>query len=630
MNQLAKSSLFLLPLAAVLFLWAAPGGEPAPTEPGPVVPSTSSSAGREAAEPVPSVQREAAGRRLYDLMPGEAVELACSLDSTTVVRPGVDAAPQQIQLGVDATLVLTAKARRGAEWIAEALLVGPRVTLQAGSASGETTRLTQDLRVPWLVSFGAAGEVRGYRFAPAMLAEHRNVLRALFTGLRTPLGADGAWRGPEGDAGGISEVTSSREAGAGVAIVWQRTGYAAQTDAQPVPQLEGHGRAVAAEGACWWSESSYRETQRMAVPQAGAEIEASLQVNGRLLRMTGAAAPDAASLWDGAWEPASGAHEGEAGRAASEGARFERELRGRTLQDLVAELAQLAGAGESASVDAFTARERLAWLLRLRPELTAELQRMLLDPRLDARLAAQLAGAAGAAATVEAQRMLLALSAADSLPRGRRNGALVALVQVEAPAAEVATALQQLAARGDGDRTLRGTSLLVLGAQASRADASPELFARLLAFEAAAQRDGLLIGWLGALGNAGRADAIAPAARHLRDEREPVRVASLSALRSVASAQATDLLLHHARADEAPLVRSKAVELLGARADLRALAAIERALGDGDEQVRRTAVLALRDRSEPAVEQWLARAAATDPAAGVRRVAAEVLGSRVR
>jgi HEAT repeat protein len=77
-------------------------------------------------------------------------------------------------------------------------------------------------------------------------------------------------------------------------------------------------------------------------------------------------------------------------------------------------------------------------------------------------------------------------------------------------------------------------------------------------------------------------------------------------------------------------VRSKAVELLGARADLRALAAIERALGDSDEQVRRTAVLALRDRTEPAVAQWLARAASTDPSAGVRRVAAEVLGSRAR
>lgn len=610
MKPLLKILPFALPFAVLLLLFArADAPQPCPGADHPVAAA--------AAAQLAAPTDRAAVRRLYDLQPGECVELALDFRSTTTVRAVGDAPPQAVTIAFAGTCTLQCLARRGGEWLAE-LRVDAEPRLDANGRAGDATRLAADLRQPLLLRVGEGGELLGYRFAPGVGAEHRNVLRSLCTALRAP--APG-FRGREGDAGGIAELAvepvGEHEAR------WTRRGYAPRSDGRAVPQLRGEGSASLGGGP-WWTATRYDATQELQVPEAKFTLTQTLHAGSRLVDLRTAPLADHADPWSLAFAAAAGDAEGEQAMAATERERWQRELAGVGYRDVVAELARLLALGDDATADAYAQRERLVWLLRLQPPAAADLAAQLLDPQLDAALAAMLAGAAGSAATPALQQLLLDAAAAPDLSRGRRNGALVALSQVEQPQPATVRSLLALADAPDGDRILRGTSLLVLGAMASRSAADPDLLPQLLQREAAAGQAGLLRSWLGALGNAGGDAVLAPVRRHLDDDDDAIRAAAVDALRR-AGESALPLLLQHARSDTSPLVRSRAIAGLANRPGDAAFAALGEALADADELVRRAAVLALANRREEAARELLQRASSIDPAAAVRRLAAQLL-----
>jgi HEAT repeat protein len=236
-----------------------------------------------------------------------------------------------------------------------------------------------------------------------------------------------------------------------------------------------------------------------------------------------------------------------------------------------------------------------------------------------------------AASRLPAAEAIVATTFADpSQPASLRMAAAVASMQFDNPSAPTmatfASALQS-APTFDGPTT---AGLFAFGALLERAtgEVRNEATRTVVGLEDAARRQGALPTWLEALGNAGVDAALAAAERYRSHEQFPVRLAAVSAVRKVAG-DAAWRFAAAALGDDEPVVRARAMEVLGERHEAGALSTMLAAVAaEPDARVRLTAVHALGDRVGVAEVRTLLERLRQDPAEDVRTAAASLLRGR--
>jgi HEAT repeat protein len=628
----SRSNLPLQLLSALLLLGLALGGwvlwshngQPNPAiDPGVAVIPQDSSEGRQ--EATLSSQPGAGPRHSLGL-PGRSVERPLAeleLEYSSITELIQDMQSQPIEIGWQCTARLTELDTRDGERVLELHMPAVLTRLHTPQGIADSAALDTALREPVRIRVAADGRILGYRFSSQLRREWRNTLRSLCASLRAPQ-SGARWEGVEGDAGGMARVVvhcpPALEEGAEREVRWTRSGYDAPSahGIQPVMKGEGmslHTRSIFARS------STYAEHQEINIPIGDVRIVQNLRVTSKLLRESVELVQLPADLWEGEWEPASGAGDALPGEEEDDvGPKAPASLAAhiQLLQQFVLDDAK-------DSPEFYEAFQRLVADLMngtLDPE---EVRRLLMDPALDPELARILSGAAGAAGTPALQNVLVDVARAGQLPLERRSCAVVALVQVAGPDNQAAQGLLALLLDPATDPQLAKASLYMLGAFAGKPGADPALFQQLLALESRAASEGSLQHFLTALGNVGNNSILPTIQRYLEHSDANLRAAALDALRRLESPEAFAILSQHATSDPAPKVRAEALGSLSQQPGELALPLLASALNDASVAVRKAAVQALGGREEPQAIALLTQARDQDPAASVRSLAGKLL-----
>lgn len=559
--------------------------------------------------------------------------------STTMSLQSLHGDASRMQVDLAGTMTITVLARAGDELVAELVFPVVEGWLTTTANRVPVTRdsaLSSDLGRAAVIRMRADGETLGYRFADGVAAEHRNLVRGLWTSLRfSPRTEEaGTWAASEQDLLGATTVeyrwlrpTVAAGRVLGGTLQKRRLGHAA-AGASSSDELRGtgDGEAFFNPEVGWFERAHWQEGTRREVHDAGLTVVASLRMDTRLVDTGWRDVGEEAGLWSGAWQQV--ATEASADPDARETERQRRRLEGVTVEQLLADLAALAQRGESDGEVGQGKHFDLAWLLRTQPAAMARLQQLL--PGLDPALAQAALAAMGATQMPAAQAVLGELFADGSQPRSLRLAAAMAMVQVEHPTAEVVKRFVT-SFEGDGAFDAAGAAgMLVLGTMTGRSEAGVQAAAlrSLLGLEAVARRHGAIGGWLEALGNSGVDASLAAAERYRNDADPSVRLAAISAVRSVRGAGAARFAAAGLQ-DAEPAVRARAAEVLAQRGEAGALQALATLLrNEPDKRVRATAVAALSMRvGEPAVAALLREVAAGDPEADVRSAAGRALAA---
>lgn len=616
-------------LACIAYL-AIPAGEPRGMEQ--VVIDLEGGAEPEAGPGIEGPRSQGAGGRETVVAQGRAlqpgqhvvVQVAYKVENTMA---HADAPAQELAMGFEAPARIVAVDRRDARWVLELRLEGFALTVRTDAGVVDAKALDEHLRQPVLVLLDADDRILGYRFAQGVPAQCKNIVRSVCAAIRLPADASGqAWRGKEGDAGGMATVEVAALDAATGEVRWQRAGYGERVGGIDKPTMQGSGVARF-DGQPWWAETDYKETQELKVAQMELVVRQEAEVRTRRVGFGATKVEVPADLWTGRWESAAG--DDDAKQAAAEGAGDdERELlEGVEFDAIMQELGFLLGSGRGETKEWWEAHRRLVALLRARPELAEKVLAMLLDPNLDRHVAANLAGAAGAAGTPAMQGVLVKVARTAYLDADRRAGALVALVQVHQPDLAVYQELYALVGDAQLDPRLRGASLYMLGAAAGRADADPQLIAQLLAYEETAIQAGLLDEYLAALGNTGLPVILPIVQQHLASTNPKVRAAAIDALRRLETPEALAILQQHATEDPAAQVRCEAFEALAEHDDAGVWAIYEEGLRDQSIKVREAVVRALGQRDGQQARTLLLQARDTDPSQQIRQLANKLLAN---
>jgi len=618
------SALMLLGIALCGWLLWNAGSQPAPSVD--LALSAVPSAPSDEVLPADLSSQPGAGQRDSFGLPGRSVERPTAeleIEYSTVTELIQNQQSQPIEIGFRCTGRLAELDTRNGERVLELHL--PAVITRPRTAHGmaDSAALDTALREPVLIRVAADDRILGYRFSPQLRREWRNTLRSLCASLRAPQSGS-RWEGLEGDAGGMARVVvhcpPALEENAEREVRWTRTGYDAPSAHGIQPVMKGEGLCVHTR-SIFPRSSNYAEQQEIDIPIGDVRIVQSLRVTSKLLRESVELVQLPADLWEGEWEPASGAGDALPGEE-------EDDVGPKAPASLAAHLnllQQFLLQDSKDSPEFYDAFQRLVADLMngtLDPE---EVRRLLMDPALDPELARILSGAAGAAGTPALQNVLVDVAKSGQLTLERRSCAVVALVQVAGPDNQAAQGLLALLLDPATDPQLAKASLYMLGAFAGKAGADPALFEQLLALESHAANGGFLPHFLTALGNVGNNSILPAIQRYLEHSDAKLRAAALDALRRLDSPEAFALLNQYATHDPAPQVRAEALGSLSEQPGNLALPLLSAALQDASVAVRKAAVQALGKREEPQAITLLIQARDQDPAASVRALAGKLL-----
>lgn len=584
----------------------------------------------------------AEGSGFYSAPAGQRMRFAYRVESGTRLGRDETTAGQGMTVELEGEMTLLVLARRQDELVVELRLppTAARTRSEQGEqAHGADAAIRRDLGQPALVRMRDDGTTLGYAFAEDVLPENRNCVRAIWSALRAVLRDDGGrpWRSTEADTVGDAlleyrwrEPFVQDGAIRGGIVERRKLGYAGRAaSGRGALGVTGEGIAHCNPSLGWTERVWWREQSSQAIEELGCIARSVLEASCELLEV-GWQEPAAGDVWHTAWLPVDGSAERPSDAATRIARQYEQKLSGVTADDLLAQLGELIRSGRCPSQEAWNLKVDLTWMIRLRPETLGHLQALL--PTLDPDLAGLVLSAAGAAEVAAAQDWLTRLLADPVADAGLRRSAALALFQVRQPTPALLAAVSANVT-GDAPASLvRDTGELLLGALIARAGGAAPAGAieALLGLEARAVRQGGLVNWLEALGNAARPEALDPARRHLADAAPAVRIAAVSALRGIPG-EAADAALIAVLADRDADVRGRSGEALATRDGPLALAAVTRLLlSEPDAEVRRvtTAAVAGRARTEPDVAALLQRLAASDAAEEVRRLAREALELR--
>lgn len=240
-------------------------------------------------------------------------------------------------------------------------------------------------------------------------------------------------------------------------------------------------------------------------------------------------------------------------------------------------------------------------------------------------LANLLCSALGATRHEQAHVALVAIVADAHLPPQVREGAAVAMVQIQAPTDATIAALRADAEREVGEwNGPGGARLLAWGTLAGRAADPGAKVAELLAMGSRARALGAEAFWLEALGNTGHPQARA-AIRAGLDAADPmVRFSAASAARSYRDAETSGRIAHRLSVEPESEVRRQLTASLSGRDAAAAEPGLEVALRDPAESVRRQAILVAARLVPARALTFLARAAQGDASAELRELAASL------
>lgn len=629
---LVLAALGITPLALCLFVPAGADPRPVPVA-ADAAPAAQSAAVPQAGAGERSAAAAPAALGFFGAPVGMVMEHDWSAD-TTVELQATDGDVARMRVELAGRMTITVLDRQASELIAEVVfpVVDGRLTTAGNQLPvARDSALALDLGRPALVRMRRDGEPLGYRFADGVAVDHRNLVRGIWTALRFQPRETAAWTAQENDVLGTADVEyrwQHATAGDGGARSGKlrkvRVGYAAPAHGADPVVGTGEGELHWNRDLGWFEQGWWQEQSHRTLSEARIAIGSTLRVQTQLVDIDWRDVHDGASLWAGAWLPA--ASEAATDLAGREAERQLRRLADVTLAQLIADLSALAQQGQLDGEPGHGKHRDLMWLLRTRPGALAELERLL--PGLDPALAGAALAAIGATQMPAAQTMLAQLFADASQPLATRLSAAASVFQLERPSAELVGCFAATLQAGTAFDEATAAGMLALGTLAARSGEAARAGAigNLLALEPRAAQRGAIGMWLEALGNAGVDAALAAAERYRSAEDARLRLAAVSAVRSVRGDAAWQFAAT-ALQDQTPAVRGRAVEVLASRREAGAFAALASALrGDGDARVRATAIDALAGRAgEPAVRELLHAAAASDADAEVRQLAMRVL-----
>lgn len=566
----------------------------------------------------PPVDRAACDRHAME--PGAELRRGTRLSYRFEMTSSLALGEQVVRQRVAGDMRVQVIDRREGEILAEVCFPGVEARAEVGAESVEV-EMAHALAVPTALLLSERGETLGYRFAPELLSDHRNWVRTLVSAFRfvaPPPGAR-AWDTVEAESLGRVAVAYMREGTTtrGMRVERRKTGYPDLKRAEP------RGRAVAElrEGLLWPVAAQIDEEATVGLG-AGMHAEHGLVGHLELVSIDEVAA--GAADWSGPWAPASGAHERSELGDAEEEKRWRLRASHAHLADVLAFLSERTKE-RPLSLEARDQLELLAAMIEHRPEIVAELARMLLDPQ-DAHDAAEFGlQALAAAGTAEAQELLVACVEHGGLKHGTRMAALDAMFTLQTPDAGLAARLGHMVTDAVAITEVEGTAMLLVGSLVGRDAAGVDV---LLAAEGRVRSEGLTPLWLQALGNAGTDEVLTAAMPYAHDADPHTRAAAMTALRQVRASDAVRVLADRARHDDSAVVRCSAVRALAetpGAVDFGTLSDL--ASQDPDESVRHAALLGLRHRAagDPRLRPFLERRASEDPADGVRALLRELL-----
>ena len=587
-----------LPILAALVCWLAAGASVAPS-PAPAAdgPALTMAPAAPVAAPAVAMRTDAVARRGFWSAPVGArfrYELA---DRLTIRMSQPNAAPQAPGLlDVRATATATVLGRRDGDVLVEVAFADLRLAGADGredAADPLAAAYVAAAATATLVRIDGRGRIRGFGFAAELDGDQRHFLRGAIHLLCCETPADGAtaWTSEGGDHTGRFEARFEAVAAAAedVAVIRRvRQRYTSYRGLPALPKHEIAGAATArfdlARG--WFAGLELAETVRLQIDLADLTVVTDRRAVVRLVGEDAVAV--AAAAWDRVAASATGDDERTGGYAEAAQAReWRQRLQGVALGDLLAEIDRLlaAAAVDAEALDA--AFQKLQWLLRGDDAATRALADQLLAGQLAAATAGVAVGALGAAGTAAAQAALVALRG-DGVQPELREHATVACLQLATPSAQV---MQSLADEAQSGRSPRGSSLMVLGALATRAEGAladgGQPLAALLAMERECAARGELDAWVHAVGNTRTPQALGVALRLLDHGDVAVRAACCAILRHFPAAVAHDALVRRGLADADPAVRMEALAVLARRSEAGIRAVIQStATLDADVAVR--------------------------------------------
>ena len=548
--------------------------------------------------------------------------------------------------GVDigGLFTLTILDRRAGEAVAAISLKKFDVSLGSSHGGGDEAiqRLLAIKKCPLLVRFDGAGRIRGYRFSDLLQADQRNLWRGIVGTFEfvVPAGQRKGWQGTGTDTAGTyrAEYEQLKKGPDRLRVRRTKLRY---LELSGGPQrmdkctFMGHSTATLSGELGWLTSARIDEGMRMGVDMLHAEV--TLQTVGSLdLTAAEQVVPDQLRRvdWNSPWAAASGVDEDVTAMIDdAERRQWAKRLRDTATSQIVAEmLRMIASAGGFESEEICDLVDAMAWKLRLDPEAAAKLEQAIVANQGDAKMTSILMYALTKAGTARAQDVLLSSYLANEAQHDLQEASVFAMHQLAEPTEVLLAAVAHRAsgrgANGKPDRM----SMLLYGSLAPRAEAPAaggrSAMQALLAMEGQALKNGALSTWLEALGNAGTAAIVPSVVKYLPHQEESVRMAAVSALRSVHTTPARDSLLVRASSDQSGRVRAFALEnlgthqLTGREESLHRLAQADRA---ADVRKMALKLIWLGGEADSRGRGALRRAAAEDKDAKVREFATTLL-----
>jgi hypothetical protein len=373
----------------------------------------------------------------------------------------------------------------------------------------------------------------------------------------------------------------------------------AQAPSRPVPQLEAS--AIAIELLPSGRPASIESTNDVRINGAQAPVRSSTSA---LLKADGEQAlPDSGLDWSTLLTKTQRVAADEPyGAMASVEAMDDARIHGQTFEQLFARVAErelktgldAAGAGgadRAALGDDSTDFIALAALFRRKPATVAL---ALAKIRRGARGSDTLIDALGSSSSSEAQHALIGLTTSANGDAKVTARARRALMRVQRPTDEAIAALQGVLEKKPFDQSALygiGSYSRHLRDQGEQGKAKA-LGDFLLEKLRAARSEAALLTTLGALTNAGYAEALGPLRSYLTSEREPVRVAAVRAFQSIKDPAVEGLLVSSLTTDKASDVRISAIDAAQVREPSKVLSdgLASAALSDVEPRVRYRAI----------------------------------------
>lgn len=471
------------------------------------------------------VEESAARGGFYAAPSGTVLRFAVeSRQSSRVAMTGDQPASTDFELELGSEVTLRVLARRDEEVVASLAHADPQVSLRAAGehADDETcSEVERELARPVYIRMRPDGTITGWSFPADLSPWTRQLHRGFLAQVRfvVPGAAGQAWSTEERDAAGVHSVEYRRLGEDGRLVQVQRrrsacTPAGSHPDVTAQAQIDDRSRARFDTTLGWFVEAVCDERIVVEVDGADVRMESTGTAAWRLLEWRRDVPSASAGLLELAWSDDVGLEDRARDAAEQQRSQDEAALEAHTLERLLADLDLLAGTEGLQSQALFEARELLRKFLRTRPEEFERFTGYLSDGSLTEDAIGVALSALGSVETPQGQQFLASVAVDPARSEKVRMLALLALFQVAQPepGAESAIVAQWLDAEASAD--LRGTALLLLGAHAR---GSAERCEALLAHEARARADGMLVSYLDALGNARLYEAVEPFLAHEND-----------------------------------------------------------------------------------------------------------------